>query len=100
MGHAGEFETAMMQHIRPDLVQTENAVGVYPDSGSPYLTTDLLGASAIRTYLDFSDLSPTGTLGDPSHASPEAGARFFAAVVEELASFVADFRQWPVPEQR
>jgi creatinine amidohydrolase len=96
MGHACEFETALMMHLRPDLVKMDRAVTVYPDPGSRYLTTDLLGASAVRTYLDFKDLSPTGVLGDPSHASPEAGARFFAAVTDALARFIDDFAGWPI----
>ena len=81
MGHACEFETSMVQHLRPELVKPERAETTYPDPGSPYLTTDLLGAQAVRAYHDFADLSPTGTLGDPSLATPEAGAAFFAAVV-------------------
>ena len=58
MGHACEFETAMIQHIRPELVKMDKAATTYPDPGSPYLTTDLLGGSAIRVYHDFGDLSP------------------------------------------
>ena len=97
MGHACEFETAMMQHIRPDLVDIARAETTYPDPGSRYLTTDLLGASAVRTYLDFGDLSPSGTLGDPSLATAEKGARFFEAVVAALVRFVDDFSKWSIP---
>jgi creatinine amidohydrolase len=96
MGHACEFETSLMLHLRPDLVAMEQAVTHYPETGSGYLTTDLLGASAARTYHDFSDLSPTGTFGDPSLASAEKGARFFAAVVAELVRFIDDFSKWPM----
>jgi creatinine amidohydrolase len=99
MGHACEFETAMIQHIRPELVKMDRAVATYPNPGSPYLTTDLLGGSAIRTYLDFADLSPTGTLGDPALATPDAGGKFFDAVVGELAAFIEDFRGWAIAEQ-
>lgn len=98
MGHACEFETAMVQHVRPDLVRMERAATTYPDPGSRYLTTDLLGGSAVRTYLDFGDLSATGTLGDPSLADAEMGARFFEAVVGELVAFIEDFRRWIIPE--
>jgi creatinine amidohydrolase len=97
MGHACEFETAMMQHVRPDLVDIGSASVTYPDTGSRYLTTDLLGASAVRTYHDFGDLSPTGTLGDPSLATPEKGAHFFEAVVAALVRFVEDFARWTIP---
>ena len=98
MGHACEFETSMIQHIRPELVDIAAAEVTYPDTGSAYLSTDLLGGSRVRTYLDFRDLSPSGTLGDPSLASPEAGARFHAAVVDELTRFIEDFARWPIPE--
>ena len=98
MGHACEFETAMVQHLRPELVDMAKASITYPDPGSRYLTTDLLGGSPVRTFLDFGDLSPSGTLGDPSLATPEKGAAFFAAVVGELAAFIEDFRGWSIPE--
>jgi creatinine amidohydrolase len=97
---ACEFETSMVQHIRPELVKIDRAETTYPDPGSPYLTTDLLGAQAIRLYHDFGDLSPTGTLGDPAYASPEAGRAFFAAVTDELIAFITDFRRWTIPERR
>ena len=94
MGHACEFETAMMLAVRPDLVAMERAVATHPDPGSRYLTTDLIGASAIRTYHDFSDLAETGALGDPTLATPEKGARFHAAMVEALSEFLEDFSSW------
>jgi creatinine amidohydrolase len=97
MGHACEFETAMMQVVKPETVHIERAKTTYPDPGSAYLTTDLLGGQAVRVYHDFGDLSPTGTLGDPSLASPEAGAKFFAASADALAAFIEDFRGWIVP---
>jgi creatinine amidohydrolase len=97
MGHACEFETSMMQHVRAELVKIDRAATTYPAPGSAYLTTDLLGAQPVRVYHDFGDLSPTGTLGDPSLASPEMGARFFAASVDALRAFIEDFRSWPIP---
>ncbi|WP_051231440.1 creatininase family protein [Kaistia adipata] len=94
MGHACEFETAMMMAVREDLVHLDRAVAAYPDPGSSYLTTDLLGGSAIRTYHDFADLSETGTFGDPMLASPGKGSDFHAAVVNELVRFIDDFAGW------
>jgi creatinine amidohydrolase len=97
MGHACEFETSMLQHVKPALVRIDRAATTYPDPGSSYLTTDLLGAQAVRVYHDFGDLSLTGTLGDPSLASPEMGARFFAASVDALKALIEDFRTWKIP---
>ncbi len=96
MGHAGEFETSMMLHLRPELVGLDKAEVMYPDTGSEYLTTDLLGGSRARTYHDFADLSPSGTLGDPSLADRERGGAFHEAVVKELVRFIQDFGLWPI----
>lgn len=98
MGHACEFETSLVQHLRPDLVKIDRAATIYPDPGSRYLTTDLIGSQAVRVYHDFGDLSPTGTLGDPSLASPKAGKAFFDGSVAALADFIEDFRHWRIPE--
>jgi creatinine amidohydrolase len=100
MGHACEFETSMMQHLRPELVAIERAAVSYPDPGSRYLTTDLLGSSAVRTYHDFGDLSESGTLGDPSLATAEKGARFYDAVLGELVRFIEDFATWKIPSAK
>ncbi len=98
MGHACEFETSLIQHLRPELVKIDRARTTYPDPGSRYLTTDLIGSQAVRVYHDFGDLSPTGTLGDPSLASAEAGQAFFDGSVTALASFIEEFRGWRIPE--
>lgn len=98
MGHACEFETSMLLHLRPDLVAMERASVTYPDPGSSYLSTDLVGGSAVRAYQDFGDLSQSGTLGDPSLASGEKGARFYEEVLDELVRFIEDFGRWTIPE--
>jgi creatinine amidohydrolase len=95
-GHAGEFETAMMMHLQPTLVRIDAAVTTYPETGTRYLSTDLVEGSQVSTYLDFADLSPSGTLGDPTLASPEAGERFFEACSDALATFLRDFARWPI----
>lgn len=96
MGHACEFETALLAHIRPDLVKGDGHT-VYPDTGSRYLPTDLLAPGPIATYLDFSDLSASGTLGDPSLSTKEAGARFYSVAADELVRFLEDFGDWDIP---
>lgn len=100
MGHACEFETSMLLHLRRDLVAMERAVVTYPDPGSSYLTTDLVGGSAVRTYHDFGDLSESGTLGDPSLATAEKGGRFYDAVLDALVRFIEDFASWKIPQPR
>ncbi|MEQ8968329.1 MAG: creatininase family protein [Azospirillaceae bacterium] len=96
MGHAGEFETSLMLHLAADTVRGERGVTHYPDTGTAYLTTDLFGAPRARAWIDFGDLSPTGTFGDPGLASAEKGGRIFEICTRALADFLADFAGWPM----
>lgn len=100
MGHACEFETSLMLHLHPDLVHEERVVVRYPETGTPYLSTDLVQGSVVRSFVAFEDLSESGTFGDPSLATAEKGDRFLAMSVEALAAFLKDFSSWPVPETK
>ena len=85
--HACEFETSVMKYLRPDLVHPERAAVRYPDTGSQYLSTDLVQGSAVRSYMAFDDLSETGTCGDPSLANVEKGERFFLRASTRCGDF-------------
>ncbi len=100
MGHACEFETSMVQHLRPELVRIEQAETCYPDPGSRYLTTDLLGGAGdpavprFRRPLAYRHARRPGIRERRSRARrsspPWSG---------ELAAFIADFRGWTIPER-
>jgi creatinine amidohydrolase len=100
MGHACEFETSLMLATQPALVHLDRAVAHYPETGTPYLSTDLQKGSRVRSFIAFDDLSPTGTFGDPSLATGEKGERFLEACAAELAAFFEDFANWPIPEAK
>jgi creatinine amidohydrolase len=95
-GHACELETSLMLHLVPEAAHPERARACYPQTGSPFRQTDLFGVSLARGYIDFRDLSPTGTFGDPTLASAEKGARIFAICVEETLALLRDLARWPV----
>lgn len=95
-GHACEFETSLMLHLMPEAAHPDRAETCYPQTGSPYRQTDLFGANLARGYSDFRDLSPTGTLGDPSLASAKKGACIYAICVEETLALLRDFARWPI----
>jgi creatinine amidohydrolase len=99
MGHACEFETSLMLHLHPGLVHQDRAVVHYPETGTPYLSTDLIEGSIVRSFMPFHDLSESGTFGDPGLASSEKGERFLAMSAEALAAFLRDFASWPIPER-
>ena len=96
MGHACEFETSLQLAIHPELVDMKAAATCYPRPPSERQSTDLFGTSSVRSYHDFKDLSPTGTLGDPALASPEKGATILRICVEELRAFLSEFTAWPM----
>jgi creatinine amidohydrolase len=100
MGHACEFETALMLHLHPDLVHMDRAVVHYPETGTRYLSTDLVEGSIVRSFAAFDDLSESGTFGDPGLATVDKGGRFLAMSAEALAAFLTDFATWPIPDKR
>ena len=66
MAHAGEYETAMMLHLRPELVHMERAVVNYPPVfDSPLLSPDGRPACAWSAR----DFGPSGIIGDPLPAT-------------------------------
>lgn len=98
MGHACEFETSLQMVLAPHLVHTDRYRPHYVRTASPrYLKVDLFAGAPVTAYQDFRTLSPYGTFGDPSAASPEKGERILRSIVEELAQFLEDFRRWPLP---
>lgn len=73
-GHADSFTTSIMLHLRPEAVRKGRIVD--PEH-NPVDWED--------PELDFANYSPTGVIGDPTHASAELGARLWEAVVDEVA---------------
>ena len=72
--HAGEGETSLLLHLRPDLVHMDRAVDCLPDVPREYLN-----------YASIFRFSPHGVWGTPSRATAETGARMvelFAAAAE------------------
>jgi len=100
MGHAGELETSIMQHLAAHLVEQEKFRTHYPTQPELFFPRDMLRQQEKHgavVYLPTEYLSKTGQLGDPTHASPEKGAKFFDIVVDELVQFVRSFSRCPIP---
>lgn len=85
--HAGELETSMMQHLAPDSV----------------LPLDQAGDGAVRQFVvpglregwawaprHWTAVTKDTGAGNPRGATPEKGARFFAAVTEKISRFLLD----------
>jgi len=95
-GHAGEFETSLMLAVRPALVDMAAARPTYPEGTTPHLRTDLFEPSSVATYRSFASLSPTGTLGDPTLATPDAGRRALDIAADALAAVIEEMAGWPI----
>ena len=95
--HGGAVETAMMRHLRPDLVRIE-AVQRFPS-----LDEDLRGAlrqvsaegGASFAWLA-GDLNPQGVAGDATLGTAELGARLVAHYGQVLADVIRDAREFPL----
>lgn len=84
MMHGGEFETSLMLHLRPELVDEDEMTPVYSERKYDLLLEDLFGSGSLSAYSTFADHSETGVMGDPSAASAEKGEVIFERIGEEL----------------
>jgi creatinine amidohydrolase/Fe(II)-dependent formamide hydrolase-like protein len=72
--HAGELETSLILHLRPDLVQMDKAQAGFV--GEP--------AKAVRFFESgepLQKLSNIGVVGDPTPATPERGAEYLRTAI-------------------
>lgn len=84
MGHAGEFETSFMLHLRPELVKEEEMEGTNMDEPYPQSIEDLVAGGPLSVYRDFTEYSESGAIGDPTGASAEKGAKIYELLGDEL----------------
>jgi creatinine amidohydrolase len=78
VGHACEFETSMMLHVRPDLVNRDRLA----DAGE--LVTDSL--QGVFLSRDMRQRTREGYTGRPDLATAAKGERLFSGIVDRLAS--------------
>ncbi|APT60220.1 creatininase family protein [Roseomonas gilardii] len=94
VGHACEFETAIMMHAVPDTVRTaliagQNYVPTFPWADSEMLISGR--ASLFRTIRAMSN--GTGVLGDASLASSDKGRRITEAVMQQLIAIIRSLHE-------
>jgi creatinine amidohydrolase len=89
MGHACELETAMMMHLRPDLVRKEEILDD-PLAEDPALRGMFLAD-------DMKQKTDHGAVGYPSLATAEKGRRFLDAAVARTVEAVEGLLRRPLP---
>jgi len=100
VAHAGEYETAMMLHLRPDLVQMDQAVREVGQLELEYFNWDHPRPSILAWQDWWSRMSQSGVCGDPTVATAEFGKALFETTVENMIRFVREFRTIPVRPRR
>ena len=80
--HAGELETSLLLHLRPEWVEMEHAG---PGSRVPWKIEGLQGPG-VWTPRPWSATHPDTGCGDPSKGTAQKGERYLGAVVEAVAA--------------
>lgn len=96
VGHACEYETAMMLHLHPDRVAMDKAPRDIGQLKLKYFNWDYPEPSAHAWQDWWSRFSAEGVCGDASAATPEFGARMFDLTVTRFVELVREFRTIPI----
>ncbi len=80
--HAGEVETSLIMHLRPDLVGDELPGAEFPSFPNPILVREKR------------KLWPGGVWGDPSKANAAKGERMFTLLVDGMVDLVRRVEQF------
>lgn len=100
IGHACEYETAMMLHLRPDLVQMDKAVKEMGQMATKYFNWGDHPTPSVYSWMDYwSRFSKTGIAGDAASATPEFGAILFEETCKRMVEVLAEFQQIPIRER-
>ena len=91
IGHAGEAETSLVMHLRPELVRTE---AIEPTPGT--LDDCVQGMFICR---DMAQRTAKGATGLPNLASDEKGAALLEAIVPRVEEAAATVLNEPLPER-
>lgn len=95
--HAGDIETSMMMHLRPDVVHTDK-IDDFPSAGQAierdHEVLRLEGGIGIGWMTQ--DVNASGAVGDPRGATAEKGAVAIAHAARRLARLLAEISAYPL----
>jgi creatinine amidohydrolase len=81
--HGGPKETALIQHLRPELVHDDRLEDAR-DGGIPSVEDAETTKFGARTFYDAADNTGNGVLGNQTDATAEKGERLFEAATDQL----------------
>lgn len=99
--HAGELETSLMLAIRPDLVDMSKAVKDISYQTTKYfpLSDFYYPSGSVEMMPFWSTISKTGTMGDPTVATREKGAKWLDAATQGLIGIIYDFKKLEIKDR-
>jgi creatinine amidohydrolase len=92
--HACELETSMILTSQPALVNLPAARGANIPFASAFYCPDDSGPSRVSVPRMFEQLSQTGSLGHPEHATAAKGEALYASATREVVAFIREFALW------
>jgi creatinine amidohydrolase len=93
--HAGELETSVMMHLRPELVAPLDRAG---SGRARVFRIEGLRSGVAWAPRDWASVTEDTGVGDPAPATAEKGARFLDAAAAVLASFLLELAQADLSE--
>lgn len=90
VGHAGEFETALMLLIAPGLVKMDQVVPPQNTSTFDWAEGDMLRGGRAALYRTMKSMTPNGVFGDPRSATAAKGEVIASHVLKKLRQLVSD----------
>lgn len=93
MGHAGELETALVLHLRPDLAHMDRVVDETDFISTPNYYMDWIEGGSLVANPPWEDDTATGSFGAGSLATAENGKIWLQAAVAEKAAHVTEIHE-------
>ncbi len=93
MGHAGELETALICHLHPELVHMDRVVDETDFVATPSYYMDWVEGGTLVANPPWEDDTATGAYGAGSLATPENGALWLQAAIEEKIGHVSEIHE-------
>lgn len=89
-GHGGEGETARVMVSHPELVQFDRAQEYYSQAAEEAESEDhpLLGGGLYEAQGDWKQVTPYGSVGNPSLATAETGEKIYNAITDWVAAAI------------
>lgn len=91
--HGGELETALMQHLRPDLVREDKIEGAHLDKPYSLMSNDLMEGGALGVSAEMHQYTDSGAIGDPELATAEKGKEAYERYCKAVAELLREVHE-------